>query len=367
MATACEQLRPWVRQSDAVGVAGYAIDTRGEGEAMWAVLSLWMSAWIACHPAQDCGVDVPAVGVVTSCRLADGRRYDVVPPADADALPTILAFHGGGGNASGGRSVTCPDGDPDDGDASDCLDGLGQDEGFLTVYPEGTSAKLLRNRRTWNAGGGVGAFQCVSGRACAEGVDDIAYVEAVLDDLDRWTSVDSRRIYATGLSNGGAMSYRVGRELSSRIAAIAPVGSGDQFGVATAAPPPERPVPVLHVHGTEDPCWSFEGGASACLQDDGRIKVGVAETMALLRAERGCADEVLTEAIADTEEDGTTSRIDRSVGCVSDVELVTIEGGGHTWPGGNAYLGERVVGRVARDFSANELMWEFFRAHPLPE
>jgi polyhydroxybutyrate depolymerase len=347
--------------------SGYWIGANRWGDAMWAALGWWTALWLACHPAQDCGVDTPEIGVATSCALPDGRRYDVVPAATSEASPVILAFHGGGGNAAGGRSTTCRDGDPDDGDASDCLDGLGQREGFLTVYPEGTSARLLPNRRTWNAGGGVGDFQCVSGRACAEGVDDIAYVEAVLDDLDRWTAVDSQRVFATGLSNGGAMTYRVGRELSARIAAIAPVASGDQLGVATSASPPERPVPVLHLHGTDDPCWSFDGGPAACLQDDGKRKVSVAETMALIRSERGCSAEVASEALPDVADDGTTSHIDRFQGCSADVELVTIDGGGHTWPSGQPYLSERVIGRVSQDFSANERMWQFFATHPLSE
>jgi polyhydroxybutyrate depolymerase len=325
-----------------------------------------MLGWflLGCHPARDCGAEPPIAGEVASCALPDGRRYDAVLPTATGPLPVVLAIHGGGGNSRNARTITCPTGDLDD---ADCLDALGVREGFLTIYPDGTPSTLLRNLKTWNAGGGVDDLQCTSGRACADNVDDVGYFRSVLDDLSRWVTVDERRVYATGLSNGGAMSYRLGHELSDRIAAIAPIGAADQFGIASEPPPADHLVPVLDIHGTADPCWPFDGGTAACLQDDGKRKVGVPETIARLVAERGCAPDAVSEAIPDVTGDGTASRFDRFSGCSADVIQLRIEGGGHTWPDGDQYLSESRVGLVERDFIGNEVIWAFFRDHPMPE
>jgi polyhydroxybutyrate depolymerase len=79
----------------------------------------------------------------------------------------------------------------------------------------------------------------------------------MLDHLVAWLNIDTGRVYFTGLSNGGAMSHRIACELSDRVTAIAAVGGANQF--STAAPcDPQLPVAVMQIHGTEDPCWTYE-------------------------------------------------------------------------------------------------------------
>src|SRR5262249_30593385 len=102
---------------------------------------------------------------------------------------------------------------------------------------------------TWNAGNCCGYAQ-------RQNVDDVAFVRALLDDLARVVKVDAKRGYATGMSNGGVMAYRLASELSDRIAAIAPVAG--PMGSATCSP--RRPVPVLHFHSTDDAFAPFQGG-----------------------------------------------------------------------------------------------------------
>lgn len=316
----------------------------------------------ACAGGRTCAERAPRVGVTTRCALDDDRHYDVRLPSASGPLPVVLYLHGGGGSAEGAPGTTAED---DDAESADGLNALAEREGFIVVYAEGVPTRFARKLHTWNAGGGVGDWQCVSGQACEDGVDDVAYVGALLDDLERWASVDTTRIYATGISNGAAMSYRLAHAMPDRIAAIAPVAGADQHGIASGELPVVS-VPVLHIHGTEDPCWPWEGGAAACLQDDGKDKASVDATLALWALANGCAgDDPVVEHLSDSADDGTTSTLEAWPGCSADLVLWRIEGGGHTWPDGYQYLKESRIGRVERDVPGNQQIWAFFEAQTL--
>jgi polyhydroxybutyrate depolymerase len=294
----------------------------------------------------------------------DDRAYDLVLPDSYDGtspIPVVVAFHGGGGNRTGAARTTCPTGDVRE---PECLHELGRVEGFAVVYPDGVPGKgLLKESRTWNAGGGVDGWRCTSGRACEEDRDDIRYIRAMLDDLERRVAVDPERIYATGLSNGGAISHRVACEASDRFAAIAPIGGAMQLTTSDACEP-ERPVPVLQIHGTDDPCWVYEGGESECPVGQRGLKhVPVARTMDEWAAINGCSDGSTTAPLPDPEDDGTTTVRQTWTGCLATTEHLRIDGGGHLWPNGLQYLGERTVGVTPRDWG-NEVIWAFFEAHP---
>jgi len=247
----------------------------------------------ACTPA-----DARANAIVT-CGVpgfAD-RPYDVHLPDEfvpSRPMPVILAIHGGGGNAQGAARTSCPEGDVK---RKECLHAMANREGIAVVYPNGTSSRLLARLRTWNAGGGEKGWQCVSGRACKDGVDDIAYFRVLLDDLSRWVPVDPKRVYATGLSNGAAMSHRLACQMGDRIAAIAAVGGANQYATAAACTPP-RPVPVLQIHGTADPCWPYEGGKQACAQRDDLDKISVDESMRIWATVNGCGTAGSAEPLA---------------------------------------------------------------------
>ena len=120
-------------------------------------------------------------------------------------------------------------------------------EGFIAVYPNGTGR--LEQMLTWNGG------NCC-GYAMWNNVDDVGFTRALLDDLAKVANVDAKRVFATGMSNGGIMCYRLASELSDRIAAIAPVSG--TMGTATCNP--KRPVSVMHFHGTDDEFLPFKGG-----------------------------------------------------------------------------------------------------------
>jgi polyhydroxybutyrate depolymerase len=164
------------------------------------------------------------------------RSYHVHVPPQYDAskpTPVILAFHGGGTNAQI-MAFSCG------------LNAKADDAGFIVVYPNGTGDEKLK--LTWNSGG----FRAPNGK---KQPDDVAFTAAVIDDLAKVTNVDAKRIYATGMSNGGMMCYRLAAELSKKIAAIASV-SGT---MSVKKYRPKRPVAVIHFHGTADERVPFGG------------------------------------------------------------------------------------------------------------
>jgi predicted esterase len=133
---------------------------------------------------------------------------------------------------------------------------------ILVVLPDGTGLRPLRNVRSWNAGGGTDGWQCVSRGACQQGVDDGAFFDQLLVELARVVPVDARRVFLTGLSNGGAISHRLACERPSVVAAIATVGGTNQYTAAGGRCAAR--VPVLAIHGSDDPCWGYETGTAAC-------------------------------------------------------------------------------------------------------
>ena len=268
------------------------------------------------------------------------RSYLVhVPPKYERGTPTpvVLAFHGGGANA---RTMVGFSG----------LNEKADEAGFIVVYPEGSGrfARML----TFNAG------NCC-GQAAERNVDDVAFVRRLLDDLEGIVAVDRRRVFATGMSNGAMMAYRVASELSDRIAAIAPVAGP----MGTEACHPGRAVSVMHFHGDADEFAPFAGGRGR--GPSGTDFRSVEQSIDAWVAANGCRKTPTTTHLPDREQDGTTVRQVRYDSGTDDAEvvLVVIAGGGHTWPGREPRL--RVLGASTRDISANDMMWEFFQRHPM--
>jgi polyhydroxybutyrate depolymerase len=273
------------------------------------------------------------------------RRYFVhVPPTPppAEGWPAVLIFHGGGSNPQ--QTIRYTD-----------LNRTADKHGFLAVYPDG--AGRVESVRTFNAG-------ICCGYAQMHRIDDVQFTRDLLDDLARRTTIDRRRVYATGISNGAMMAYRLASELSDRIAAIAPIagtiGSGDIRA--------QRPVSVIHFHGTQDEYVRFTGGFGP----RSRLKVeftSVESTVERWVTHNGCPATPRVDALPDVADDGmTVTRQTYGPGRDgAEVVLYVIEGGGHTWPGRvGAGPVERLLGPSTRDIDANELMWEFFQRHPLP-
>ena len=303
-------------------------------------------------------------GESETCNLPgySDRPYDVHVPASYDvqtAIPVVVAFHGGGGSSKHGAEMSCPDGDSDN---SECLHGVGSREGFATVYPNGTGFLPLRRLRTWNAGGNPPEWNCASGKACSEGVDDMAFVDALIADIASWLNVDRNRVYAVGLSNGAAISHRIACERSEDFAAVVGVAGSNQFSTGADCVP-TRAVGVLQIHGTADPCWTFETSDSRCLGSDGK-KLGAVESVTDWANRLGCASDPTEDDLPDRVDDGMHSTMTDWSGCREgvSVQLLTVHGGGHTWPNGSPTFDTGRVGLVTRDFGS-EVVWEFLGAH----
>jgi polyhydroxybutyrate depolymerase len=232
------------------------------------------------------------------------------------------------------------------------MNATADEKNFIAVYPNGTGFWLFLN---WNAGGVTGPR--------GEGLpNDVAFLSALIDDVAAQTPIDSNRVFAAGISNGGMMCYRLAAELSDRIAAIAPVAGT----MTTPDPQPTRPVPIIHFHGTKDRIVPSDGPAPGT--PDFLTFFTVEDTLRTWCEINGCdfSSPVETQ-LPDVANDGTT--VHRAIygPGTNGAEIIslTIENGGHTWPGRSSLLGF-LLGRSTRDISANELIWEFFERHPLP-
>ena len=296
---------------------------------------------------------------VSTCAVTDypDRPFEIHVPSsyDGSPIPLVVNFHGGGGSIESSRKSSCPEGDA----TSDrCLQAIGMQEGFVTVLPSGSPGPVLKEIRTWNAGGGGSEWNCASGRACQNGVDDIAYITQLLDAIEAQINVDTSRVFATGLSNGAAMAHRVACEMSERFTAIASVGGANQYST-TEDCTPTSVVSILHIHGTSDPCWTYETSATAFADRDGRLKLGAVDSTEGWAERNGCHPTSREEPMPDNAVDGMTTLRITWDGCDdgASVEHLRIEGGGHIWPNGHSFT--RRAGVSTQDFGA-EVVWEFF-------
>ncbi|HPH64251.1 MAG TPA: hypothetical protein PLF40_00830 [Kofleriaceae bacterium] len=313
----------------------------------------------ACNRETPCAGRALRPGEIAECTVPGwtDRGYTLHLPTAAQAAAgprgVIISFHGGGGSRVGANRTSCPRGDTT---SSACFASLANARGYAVVFPDGTGARPARNLRTWNAGGGE-ALACVSGAACRSGVDDIAYFDALLEQLQGLPQLDTEHLFLTGISNGAAMSHRIACERASMIRAIAPVAGTNQFagdGGACA-----DPVAVLQVHGTSDPCWPYEGGSQSCLENNGD-KLAVAPSMEGWRSRNGCTAVTNDTLLNDIDpSDGTSVILQRWAGCRKATELLRIDGGGHTWPNGDPYLDEDRVGLVTHDVGSEQIL-QFF-------
>lgn len=307
------------------------------------------------------GAAVPSSGAERGQNLTHGdhwrslnvqqreRTYLVHIPQAIDlekASPVVLVLHGGGSNAKQWVSF-CG------------MNETADREEFVTVYPNGTGKKIQEYEiYGWNGGphepGGVDGDVAK--------VDDVAFFRALLDDVEKVLNVDTNRVYATGMSMGAIMTYRLASELSDRIAAIAPIAGS----MGTEECHPSRPVSVMQFHGTEDPAVPFNGGKGK-IDTSGADYLSVDHSIKAWVKADGCDTTPTVEKLPDKKDDGTT--VTRTIYSGdregAEVVLVTINGGGHTWPGRDFGLEMKILGNSSKDISANEMIWDFFKKHPM--
>jgi polyhydroxybutyrate depolymerase len=185
--------------------------------------------------------------------------------------------------------------------------------------------------------------------------DDIGFFNSMLDELGTKFSVDSSRIYAAGLSEGGFMSLRVACALSDRIAAVATVGASMPKTMTCV---PTRPVPLVMIDGTSDPVVPYGGGTEHNLD---LATLSVEDSAKAWAKIDRCGEKPDKSKLEGHGKGGMETRVDTYSGCQQNaaVVLYSVKGAGNTWPGGEQYEAENAIGKTSQDLNANEVLWNF--------
>lgn len=254
----------------------------------------------------------------------------------ANKTPLVIAMHGGMGDANQLQYTSK-------------LTGKSNTAGFILVYPEGAKHPTY-GYRTWNGG------DCC-GYADTANIDDVGFISALIDSLRKDYNIDTNRIYATGISNGAIMSYRLACELSNRIAAIAPVAGTLEFTACN----PQRPVPVIQFHSDLDSAIFIKGGLGFGVSGHSfkPVNYGLMVYDTVNACTFGPDSTYYTTG-------GSYYYKKRWYNCICNSQniLYVTGDGGHSWPMGRkaGYPGADTVSVV---INANDSMWNFFQNNPL--
>lgn len=291
---------------------------------------LGLAAVVACRPGdpQPRPDETAPPGTSTWTLTVDGEQRSYLlyrPAALPDPAPLVLMLHGGLGTADHAQQHYG-------------WDAAADANGFVVAYPQGIG-------RTWAAGGGC------CGRAAREDIDDVAFLTALVADAGRRVAVDPDRVYATGMSNGAMMSYRLACD-TNLFAAIAPVA-----GTLLGECPGPAPISVLHIHGLADESVRFDGAPGT---GPGRIDgPDVPSMMDTWRTAAGCSP-------PQTRSDGVVTTVRSECPQGRSVVLVTVADAGHQWPGSTISRAQQAFDAdpPSTAFVATTVIADFFAAHP---
>jgi polyhydroxybutyrate depolymerase len=267
--------------------------------------------------------------------MVDGlsRSYMLnLPPGyyESTGFSLVIAMHGGGGSASQFETTSK-------------LTAKANASGFIVVYPEGTGII-----NTWNAG-------TCCGSGVTNNINDVKFISQLIDKLIARYKINPKKIYATGHSNGGMMSYRLACELPTKIAAIAPNGS---TMVVTQACNPSRAVPVLHMHSKLDQHVLYTGGYGNGVS--GVYCPPLDSVLNVWSLKNNCTT---TGEVVISNSNYTQKRWRNCTNNVT-IDYYLTNDGGHGWPGG--LPGGPNSDTPSTSINANDLLWNFFQQHQLP-
>ncbi len=268
----------------------------------------------------------------------DGIKRDFVIYIPAlnnnDKLPVIISLHGRLGTGEGMMSFA--DFRP-----------IADREKFIIVCPDGIN-------RSWNDGRATPSER--------KGIDDVHFIDQLITYLINTYNSDAKRVYVTGMSNGGFMSSRLACELTNRIAAVAVVGASMDNDMGYH---PTKPIPIMYIQGTKDPLVPYTGGELK--KGAGGEIYSHAEVLKLWAETDGCNKTPVITNLADNAGDGTSIIKEEYVNTSTGVKVTgfTVSNGGHTWPGGTQYMAKFIVGVVSHNLNACEEIWKFFKGYSL--
>ena len=267
------------------------------------------------------------------------REYVLLVPPDltlADSYALVLALHGGGGDAR--RMCSLRGG----------IQEFAADEKFFVLCPAGVD-------RHWNDGRAIDRW-----RAHADDIDDVGFLQNLVSLIIEQHPVDPSRVFVTGMSNGGKMSLRLACEQADIFRASAPVIASMPADLRCE---PVEPISILIMNGTADPLVPWQGGHVMAFGRSLGAVWSTPRTMEFWVDQNHCDPEPERSHLPDsTPSDGSSIEIERYSNCQAGVQvtLFSVNGGGHTWPGGAQYLPEFLIGSTNRDAHAGELIWNFF-------
>jgi polyhydroxybutyrate depolymerase len=265
--------------------------------------------------------NTPPVVISENEILSSGEKrhflLHVPPTYDGDPISLVVNFHGYGSNSAQQEKLSG-------------MSAKADEAGFIVVYPDGDQA-------TWFTG------------PIPRGDRDRQFVRDLINHISTLYNIDPKRIYATGMSNGGGMTNRVACNLADLFAAVAPNAGAYDYSKDCN---PSRPVPILAFHGIDDEGVPYEGFQTQTI-------VPAIETWAADWATRnGCDPEPVITVHVETVNMHSWTNCKED----ADVILYALEGHGHSWPGSSMAFGEL----TSQAINATDIMWDFFQAHPMP-
>jgi polyhydroxybutyrate depolymerase len=322
---------------------------------MKAAYSIWFSValllLVACAPSERLarGPDPSSVfrpGDYDMSLEVDGavRTWILhVPPAASagEPLPLLIVLHGGGGT---GRKMQRALG----------FDRYADARGFYVAYPDASQSDA-RDGAHWNDGRGTAGM-------VQRGVDDVAFIKAMILDIGRRVPLDASRVYVTGASNGGMMTYRLGCETGGLFAGIAPV-IANMPALLFPACAPQAPLTFLAINGSADPLVPLDGGEickGVRFGCEGGQVVSHAESVKTFAVANGCDPVPQVETLPPQIDDGTSVERWTYLNCKSGATVAAyiVQGGGHTWPPLPAQLA--VSGARSRNLDATRTIVDVF-------
>ena len=263
---------------------------------------------------------------ITEQLIVDGMKRKIVSyiPANNknELMPLVIALHGG--FATPKAMFRLAD-----------FRSLADKEKFIVVCPA--------SKKMWHDG------------ADNKGIDDVKFISDVIDHMITKYHANPQRVYITGISNGGFMTTRLACEIPDRIAAVAVVAATLDIGEGYDV---KAPLPVIYMHGTGDNIIKYNGGKLF-----GRKMYSHRDVIEKWVKVNDCKPEPVVTSIPDNSHDGTAIFKQEYNNNATGFKVIsyTIEGGGHTWPGGRQYFPKFIIGKTTRNLNACQTIWEFFK------
>jgi len=272
------------------------------------------------------------------------RTYHLyIPECYSDETPSslLIALHGAGGSGKIMQQFTTLKG----------FDKLAEQENIIVAYPD-----AIKNH--WNDG-----REDPYSYSAQKNIDDLLFISTLIDNIQNSYNIDKKRTYVCGMSNGGMMSFYLAFFLQDKISAIATVAASMPENLSKGEP--LNRIPILMIHGTDDPVVPWEGGyVSLFGKNHGKV-LSIYDTINFWKKHYNCKRSEKRNYFPDfNNKDGTRVWSEQYINHDMSLKIILygIDGGGHVWPSGSNNLPGRIVGKMCYDINACNVIWDFFKS-----